>query len=176
MPFRVDVYVDGACRNNGSSSAQAAAAAIVKRWSAGDKTHTEILGNYYTPTNQRAELRAIGIALEEARNLYDQHQYPQPKMILRNYSDSKYAVNCMTTWQFKWRKNGWTTSARNNVVNQDLIKRACDLEDEVKRDCNAKIKYIWIPRADNKEADTACNDALDDADSGDWDDSDDWDY
>jgi ribonuclease HI len=80
------------------------------------------------------------------------------------YSDSKYAVSCMTEWQFKWRRNGWTNSLGNSVVNRDLIEKACALEDELEQSCNAKIKYVWIPREQNALADESCKDALDDSD------------
>src|SRR6185312_11389579 len=75
------------------------------------------------------------------------------------YSDSKYAVNCMNTWVYKWANNGWINSAGLEVANRDLIEEASDLDDEVKRE--GSVKYVWIPRSENELANEYCNDDLD---------------
>jgi ribonuclease HI len=102
------------------------------------------------------------MALELAQRRYESLS-GYPKLKLRIFSDSKYAVNCMTEWQLKWRDNGWINAAGLEVVNRDLIEQACDLEDDLVQGCNASIKYRWIPREDNAAADQLCNQALDDS-------------
>ena len=162
MPYRMKVYVDGACRGNGQPGAKGAAAAVhQRRWDS--RHYAELLPTQPRPTSQRAELRAVIMALELALKRY-QRLSRNPKMNMRIFSDSKYAVNSMNEWQFKWRDNGWTNAAGQPLVNRDLIRRACDLEDELEQTCNARIKYIWIPREDNTAADQCCNQALDDSD------------
>ena len=56
-------------------------------------------------TNQRAELTAILRALELA---------PLNREVTI-FSDSNYAINCVTTWFQNWRKNGWHTSSKKPV-------------------------------------------------------------
>jgi len=45
------------------------------------------------------------------------------------------------------------------VANRDLIQLASDLDDRVKE--LGSVRYIWVPRSENMEADQACNEALD---------------
>jgi len=82
-----------------------------------------------------------------------------PRLYTRIYSDSKYAVGCMTEWIYKWIQNDWTNSAGNEVANRDLIERASGLDDKV-RDLGP-VEYIWISREQNEDADRYCNQALD---------------
>ena len=63
-------------------------------------------------TNQIAELYAIYKSLENC---------PFDKIDL--YTDSKYSIGCLTEWWFRWEKNGWKNSKREDVANQGLIKR-----------------------------------------------------
>ena len=37
-------------------------------------------------------------------------------------TDSRYAINCVTSWYVNWRKNGWKTSAGKAVENRDLVE------------------------------------------------------
>lgn len=61
-------------------------------------------------TNQRAELTAILRALENV---------PIGQKI-RIFSDSKYAISCVTEWYRNWMKNGWKTGGAP-VKNKDLV-------------------------------------------------------
>jgi ribonuclease HI len=42
---------------------------------------------------------------------------------------------------------------------RDLIEHASCLDDELKE--LRKVRYVWIPRSENKLADKHCNEALD---------------
>ncbi|PQE12450.1 ribonuclease H1 protein [Rutstroemia sp. NJR-2017a BVV2] len=71
MVYTMKIYVDGGCRGNGQPGAIGAAAAVFKsRWGR-DKTWTRQLPYYPPPTNQRAEITAIILALELALKKYD---------------------------------------------------------------------------------------------------------
>ncbi|KAL5337426.1 ribonuclease H-like domain-containing protein [Aspergillus crustosus] len=56
------------------------------------------------------------------------------------YSDSRYAVNCITKWVYKWSNNGWMNSEGNEVANQDLIVEAVDLDDRLKK--KGDVRYL----------------------------------
>jgi ribonuclease HI len=62
-------------------------------------------------TNQRAELTAISRALDIA----PMHRHVQI------YTDSKYAIDCVTNWYVKWQQNGWVNAKGKPVENKDLI-------------------------------------------------------
>jgi ribonuclease HI len=166
MVYIMDFKVDGGCRGNGQSGAIGAAAVILlSKW--GDKYNykTKVLDRYPTPTNQRAEILAIIMALKWALERYDElDTYPFLQVEIR--SDSKYAVNCMNQWIYKWSQNGWTNSAGNEVANSDLIREASRLDDRVA--ALGKVSYVWIPREENEEADSLCNKAMDEISDDEW--------
>lgn len=58
------------------------------------------------PTNQRAELTAIGIALKIVFQR-EKELTGTPWFDVEIYSDSRYAIGCMTEWREKWKANGW---------------------------------------------------------------------
>ena len=86
-------------------------------------------------------------------------------------SDSRYAVDCMNTWIYKWSKNGWVNAAGREIANYDLITKASGLDDDVKE--LGEVTYVWIPREENEEADEACNECMDKMER-DYDDDDDY--
>ena len=77
-------------------------------------------------TNQRAELTAILRALELS---------PRDRPITI-YSDSNYAINCVTTWFQKWRANGWVNAQKKAVENKDLIEKILSYIEERERISN----------------------------------------
>ena len=156
----MNMKVDGGCRNNGYQGAVGAAAVVLeKKYRGRRQIWTQVLPGYPTPTSQRAELAAIILALEKAVEKVDE-LYNGPYLIVTIYTDSKYAHGCMTDWSYKWRDNGWVNAAGRDVVNQDLVKEALELEAAIER-YGGEVEYIWIPRAENEEADAAVNDRLD---------------
>ncbi|KAH8806024.1 ribonuclease H1 [Xylogone sp. PMI_703] len=157
MVYIMRIYVDGGCRHNGSIFATGAAAAVLKRRNGKAWVWTTDLPSYPRPTNQRAEISAIVLALEQALDIcynLNSNQYLDVKI----YSDSKYAVNCMNEWVYKWSANGWINSSGCEVANRDLIEEASDLDNRLKEE--GSVKYIWIPRGENVDADRFCNEAL----------------
>lgn len=63
-------------------------------------------------TNQRAELMAVLRALE----------VPPLEQTVQIFSDSTYAINCVTQWASSWEMKGWKTNAGESVKNQDIIR------------------------------------------------------
>ncbi|KAF4637960.1 hypothetical protein G7Y89_g109 [Cudoniella acicularis] len=136
-----------------------AAAAVFKNQHGGHTSWTRELPRYPPPTNQRAEITAIIIALEKALEKYNDLDN-DPWLDVKIYSDSKYAIGCMNEWIYKWSQNGWINAAGKPVANQDLIKEASDLDDRLQEE--GKVEYIWISRDKNEDADRYCNEAMDD--------------
>jgi ribonuclease HI len=159
MVYTMVIKVDGGCRGNGQQGAIGAAAAVILgRNGMALKTWTRELPNSPRATNQRAEISAIILALELALEKYDSlsnNVYIDVTIM----SDSKYAVECMNTWIYRWAQNGWINAKGNGVANQDLIKEASDMDDDLKE--RGRVTYKWIPRSENEAADEACNDLMD---------------
>lgn len=69
-------------------------------------------------TNNRMELMAFLSALENI----DTIETTDTKVVI--YTDSAYIANCFAqNWYVKWMRNGWRTSDKQDVKNQDLWRR-----------------------------------------------------
>lgn len=159
MVYIMEIYVDGGCRGNGRPGSIGAAATCFKNRQGEHNYWTRGLDrNEAIPTNQRAEIEAIILALELALDKY-QDLDSNPYLQVTIFSDSKYAIGCMTDWIYKWCGNGWRNAAGNPVANQDLIRKASDLDDRLRGE--GEVKYTWIPRSQNEVADRHCNEAMD---------------
>jgi ribonuclease HI len=84
-------------------------------------------------TNQRAELTAVQRALEVAPRHRD----------VTIYTDSRYAIDCVTNWYKGWERNGWRNSKGKPVENMDLVKvvRALIAEREEMR---KRTLFVWV--------------------------------
>lgn len=45
------------------------------------------------------------------------------------YSDSSYAIGCVTTWFKNWKRNGWITSKKEPVKNKEIIEAILEEKD-----------------------------------------------
>lgn len=158
MVYIMEIYTDGGCRGNGQPGAIGAAAAVFKTKYGRYKCWTRSLPSYPPPTNQRAEITAIIVALEQALEKYNELD-SNPWLHVKIYSDSRYAVDCMTKWIYKWANNGWINYAGRSVANRDLLEEASDLDDRLKEE--GEVEYLWIPREENEIADKLCNENMD---------------
>ena len=159
MVFIMEFYVDGGCRDNGKPWAIGAAAAVRRYDNGGKDYRTCRLETYsYNATNQRAEILAIILALEWAMEDYEKLNHSS-RIHVTIYSDSRYAVNCMNQWLATWLNNGWTTSVRDSVANQDLLQNAIQAQNRVLDVGN--VVYEWVPRNEVSDADEKCNEELD---------------
>ena len=104
-------YTDGACSGNPGPGGWGAL--MIAR--DGDKVlkTRELNGGEALTTNNRMELLAAINALEALE---------RPSQITV-VTDSTYVKNGVTGWIFGWKKNGWKTSNKKPVKNDDLWKR-----------------------------------------------------
>jgi ribonuclease HI len=54
------------------------------------------------------------------------------------YTDSQYVRKGITEWMHNWKKNGWKTSAKKPVKNEDLWRQ---LDEEVQRH---SVNWHWV--------------------------------
>ncbi|KAF7349181.1 Ribonuclease H1 [Mycena sanguinolenta] len=159
MPYEMNAWTDGVCRGNGRPGAVGGAAAWFNRPVRGSKSWWRKLPEYPIPTNQRAELTGVIMALELATERRAQ-LYNDPYFILTIHTDSEYVKGCFCTWIHKWKNNGWLNARGVEVVNRDLIEEASDMIDQIEE--NGTVDFVKIPRDDNEEADELANGACDD--------------
>lgn len=85
-------------------------------------------------TNNRMELTAFLSALENA----DTIETCNTKVTI--YTDSAYIANCFNqNWYVKWMSNGWRTSDKQDVKNQDLWRRIVALYIKLKERLDLSI-------------------------------------
>ena len=104
----VEIWTDGACSGNPGPGGYAA----ILRWR--DHEH-EVYGGDPSTTNNRMELMGLIKGLEALTR-------PSKVVVV---TDSAYVEKAFTQgWLVNWQKNGWKTSAKKPVENQDLWQAA----------------------------------------------------
>ncbi|PWN33075.1 uncharacterized protein FA14DRAFT_181739 [Meira miltonrushii] len=112
----IEVYTDGAASANGKGARAKAGWGVY--FPEYDHLSESRRLDGSEQTNNRGELMAIIRAIQ---------LNPDPKAQLRIFTDSQYSINCLTDWQFKWRRNNWKRGKDEDVKNKDLI-RLCEFE------------------------------------------------
>ena len=103
MMKRVQLITDGACIGNPGPGGWA----CILRF--GEK-RKELFGSEPHTTNNRMEIMAAIKGLGALREPCE----------VEVVTDSEYLKNGITSWIRGWKRNGWKTSAKKPVVNQDL--------------------------------------------------------
>ena len=104
-------YTDGACSGNPGPGGWGALL-IAREGDRVVKTR-ELNGGAADTTNNRMELLAAINALEALAR----------STALTIVTDSAYVKNGVTQWLAGWKRNGWKTSTRKPVKNEDLWRR-----------------------------------------------------
>jgi ribonuclease HI len=138
----VEAWTDGACRGNPGPGGWG----VLLR-SAGRER--ELKGGELQTTNNRMELTAAIMALESLKR----------PCSVDLYTDSQYVRGGITEWLPAWKRNGWRTSARQPVKNQDLWQA---LEAATARH---EVRWHWVKghsdHPENDRVDALANEAID---------------
>ena len=133
-----EIFTDGACSGNPGPGGWGA----LLRWGGREK---ELFGGEKDTTNNRMELTAVIKALESLTR----------PVKVRLHTDSTYVMQGITKWIHGWKKNGWKTSAKEPVKNEDLWRA---LDEAVKRH---DIEWKWVKghagHVENERADALAN-------------------
>jgi len=117
----VVIYTDGACSGNPGPGGWG----VVLRWNGTEK---ELHGGDPQTTNNRMELMAAIKALEALN---------RPSRV-QLYTDSTYLLNGITKWVAGWQRNGWRTSAKKPVKNEDLWQRLIAAMN------GHEVSWLWV--------------------------------
>jgi ribonuclease HI len=134
MTKQVQLITDGACLGNPGPGGWAC---ILKY---GDHKR-EMFGSAPQTTNNRMELTA---AIEGLRALKHGCE-------VEVVTDSEYLKNGITTWIHGWKRNGWKTSAKKPVVNQDLWETLDELV------AQHQTRWTWTKGHANHEDNNRCD-------------------
>lgn len=135
----VDVYTDGSSLGNPGPGGWGTV--VVYQ----DKIIKELGGYDNNTTNNKMELQAA----IEALKYFIKSDIKEVNI----YADSAYVLGGVTNWIFGWEKNGWRTSKKEPVLNQELWKELISLVREFKGKINwQKVKghsgHIYNDKAD----------------------------
>ncbi len=118
----VDIFTDGACRNNPGPGGWGA----ILRYGTVEK---EISGGCASTTNNQMEMTAVIEALKCLK---------EPCSVTV-YSDSSYVCNGINKgWAKGWKANNWKKSNKEPAKNVDLWEVLLDLTEQ------HDVKFIWV--------------------------------
>jgi len=118
---RVVAFTDGACAGNPGPGG----------WGViliSGAHRRELKGGEAATTNNRMELMAAITALESLKG---------PSHV-EMHTDSQYVQKGITQWIHGWKRNGWRTAAKKQVVNAELWQR---LEEAERRH---EVVWNWV--------------------------------
>ncbi|ABG50864.1 RNase HI [Trichodesmium erythraeum IMS101] len=118
----ITIYTDGACSGNPGPGGYGI---IILS----EKKRQELSGGYKLTTNNRMELMAVIVGLEQL-------EIPS---IVNLYTDSKYIVDAVTKgWAKRWRANSWKRNKKDKAMNPDLWGKLLDL-------CSKhQVEFSWV--------------------------------
>jgi ribonuclease HI len=121
MSTRVQAFTDGACLGNPGPGGWGA----LLRYGG---TERELSGGEADTTNNRMELMAAIAALEALTR----------GCAVDLFTDSRYVQQGIRDWLPRWQANGWRTSDRKPVKNQDLWQRLATAA------ASHRVEWHWV--------------------------------
>jgi ribonuclease HI len=123
----VHIYTDGSSLGNPGPGGYGAV--LVFEDAAGTKHERELSAGFATTTNNRMELLAVIVALEELKCPCE----------VDLVSDSQYVVKAHTEhWIAGWKRRGWKNASKQPVKNKDLWQRLDAAE------ARHHVTYSWV--------------------------------
>ena len=107
MKKDIEIYTDGSSLGNPGPGGYGVV--VVE----GGAIVGELGGYEKDTTNNRMELKGVIEALRYCDKEKASHN-------VKIHADSAYVLGGVTSWVFNWEKNGWKTSKKEPVLNQDL--------------------------------------------------------
>ena len=138
----VDMWSDGACKGNPGPGGWGV-------WMRSGVHERELFGGDPATTNNRMELQAVIEGLGALKGPSD----------VTLHVDSQYVMNGVNKWIAGWKRNGWRTSDKKPVKNQELWQA---LDAAVARHT---VHWVWVKGhagdPGNERADALANKGVD---------------
>ncbi len=144
MSGKVVIFTDGACSGNPGPGGYGVILIAGQH-------RKELKGGEADTTNNRMELMAAIAALEALNRPCE----------VELHTDSQYLRLGVTEWLKGWKRNGWRTSAKKPVKNEDLWRR---LDEAAQRH---RVDWRWVKghagHDENERADELAREGLSEA-------------
>ncbi|OHF02924.1 hypothetical protein CORC01_01682 [Colletotrichum orchidophilum] len=151
------VYIDGACRGNGTGAARASWGVY---FGPGSRYNAcGLLAGDLPQTNARAEIEALVQALRIIGEITEgDFSLSQIKIA----TDSEYLAHAMSLWIGEWIENEGMTARGRNVAHFAVLRDLHEQLDEMTYGDDGGLNFMFwaIPREENKEADALANQAF----------------
>jgi ribonuclease HI len=138
----IKIYTDGACKGNPGIGGWGAL--LVQ-----NEQSIEIFDGELETTNNRMELMAVIEGLKHAISMNDDVQI---------YTDSSYVQKGIQEWIHNWKMNGWRSSNKKPVKNQDLWQMLDTLNSSL------NVDWFWVKghagHPGNERADFLANEGV----------------
>ena len=138
----IKIFTDGACKGNPGIGGWGALLVY-------NEQSIEIFDGELETTNNRMELMAVIEALNRATSMKDDVQI---------YTDSSYVQKGIQEWIHNWKKNGWRSSNKKPVKNQDLWQKLDTLNSSL------NVEWFWVKghagHPGNERADFLANEGV----------------
>jgi ribonuclease HI len=126
--MNIKLYTDGSCSE--ASIGPGGFGAVIKY---GDKLKI-VFGGSSKTTNNRMELKGAIAGLEYCEDIINDSDFSSVTV----FTDSKYVKDGITSWIDRWKENGWKTSKKKDVKNEDLWKRLDEARSKI------KVNWEWV--------------------------------
>lgn len=131
----IEIYTDGSCCGNGNSTNIGGHAFIGL---VDNKLNYMYQAQEENTTNNRQELKAIYEALSK---LY-YYICKEKEVII--YSDSKYAIQCITMWYISWKEKNWLNSKGVKPANLDIISDIVAIIDTIDDNYDVDLHFEFV--------------------------------
>ena len=142
MSNSISIFTDGACRGNPGPGGWGVLIVF-------EGEEITLYGGENNTTNNQMEMTAAIKALE----------YFQEKKSIELVTDSSYLKDGIEKWIHGWKKNGWKTSAKKQVKNQELWMKIDVLNNF------HEVQWKWVKghsgHRENEIADLLANKGID---------------
>lgn len=143
---KLEIWTDGGCRGNHKTK-NIGAWGVYMTYKENIK---ELCGAEKNTTNNKMELKGCIEGLKAVKNKN------VPTIV---YLDSAYVLNGITSWIDGWKKKGWKTSKKQDVLNKELW---IELDKERSKFAFIEFKKVkgHSDNFGNNQADRLCNEAM----------------
>ncbi len=110
----ITIFTDGSSRGNPGPGGWGTI--ILDGMNVNGISVTELGGGEKNTTNNRMELTAVVQAFNSLESVNGSVEDQE----ITVFTDSAYVINGITKWVHGWKRNGWITKAKEDVLNKDL--------------------------------------------------------